>query len=270
PYAGHAAELGRSRVTLATRPPAEKTNCSGPTLYSRVAQDLAEAIGSGRYPVGALLPTEMELCEHYGTSRPTVRLALQELQGMGLVSRRKHVGTRVESRSPSGAYTQSIASLDGLVQLAEDQERVVKAVDEVVADRALARELGCTPGSKWVRMQILRLDRKGDTLPIGWTDAYLDPAYADIPKLLKESPTELVSSLIESKFGKRVAEVEQTICAISLAAGMAESLNAGAGTPGLKIIRRYLDKANEAFEITVTVHPADRMQVSMRLRRDRP
>ena len=239
-------------------------------LYSRVAQDLAEAIGSGRYPVGALLPTEMELCEHYGTSRPTVRLALQELQGMGLVSRRKHVGTRVESRSPSGAYTQSIASLDGLVQLAEDQERVVKAVDEVVADRALARKLGCTPGSKWVRMQILRLDRKGDTLPIGWTDAYLDPAYADIPKLLKESPTELVSSLIESKFGKRVAEVEQTICAISLAAGMAESLNAGAGTPGLKIIRRYLDKANEAFEITVTVHPADRMQVSMRLRRDRP
>src|SRR5471030_3251365 len=144
-------------------------------LYSRVAQDLAEAIGSGRYAVGALLPTEMELCQHYGTSRPTVRLALQELQGMGLVSRRKRVGTRVESSSPSAAYSQSVASLDGLVQLAEDQERVIKAVDEIVADRALARELGCTPGSKWVRMQILRLDRKGDALPIGWTDAYVDP-----------------------------------------------------------------------------------------------
>ena len=239
-------------------------------LYSRVAQDLAEAIGSGRYPVGALLPTEMELCEHYGTSRPTVRLALQELQGMGLVSRRKRVGTRVESSSPSGAYSQSVATLDGLVQLAEDQERVIKAVDEIVADRALARELGCTPGSKWLRMQILRLDRKGDTLPIGWTDAYVDPAYADIPALLKESPTKLVSSLIESKFGKRVAEVEQTVRAISLSAELAVSLNAQEGMPALKIIRRYLDNANEAFEITVTVHPADRMQVSMRLRRDRP
>ncbi len=89
-------------------------------LYSQVAQDLAESIGSGRYPIGSLLPTEMELCEQYGTSRPTVRLALQELQAMGLVSRRKRVGTRVESSSPSGGYSQSMVSLDGLVQLAKD------------------------------------------------------------------------------------------------------------------------------------------------------
>lgn len=238
-------------------------------LYSQVAQDLAEGIGSGRYPIGALLPTEMELCQQYGTSRPTVRLALQELQAMGLVSRRKRVGTRVESSSPSGGYSQSMASLDGLVQLAEDQERLVKAVENVVIDRTLARELGCAPGSRWVRIQILRLDRTGDALPVGWTDAYVNPAYSDVPKLLEESPKELISSLIESKFGKRIAEVEQTIQAVSLNANVAKCLNAEEGSPGLKIIRRYLDQANEAFEITVTVHPADRMLVSMRLRRDR-
>jgi GntR family transcriptional regulator len=238
-------------------------------LYSQVAHDLAEAIGAGRYPIGSLLPTEMALCEQYGTSRPTVRLALQELQAMGLVSRRKRVGTRVESSSPSGGYSQSMASLDGLVQLAEDQERLVQSVETVVIDRALARELGCAPGSTWVRIQVLRLDRKGDALPVGWTDAYVDPAYADIPNLLKESPKELISSLIEAKYGKRIAEVEQTIQAVSLNARFAKSLNAEEGSPGLKIIRRYLDQANEAFEITVTVHPSDRMVVSMRLRRDR-
>jgi IS5 family transposase len=31
PYSDPAAELGRSRETLAIRPPVEKTNCSGPT-----------------------------------------------------------------------------------------------------------------------------------------------------------------------------------------------------------------------------------------------
>ncbi|WP_429299007.1 GntR family transcriptional regulator [Paraburkholderia sp. GAS199] len=162
-----------------------------------------------------------------------------------------------------------MASLDGLVQLAEDQERLIKSVDEVVIDRLLARELGCAPGSRWVRIQILRLRRKGAALPIGWTDAYVDPAYADVPKLLKEAPTELISSLIESKFGKRIAEVAQTIQAVPLDAELASRLNAEEGSAGLKIIRRYLDHANEAFEITVTVHPADRMLVSMRLRRDR-
>jgi DNA-binding GntR family transcriptional regulator len=238
-------------------------------LYSQVAQDLAEAISSGRFPVGALLPTEMALCEQYGTSRPTVRLALQELQAMGLVSRRKRVGTRVESSSPSGGYNQSIASLDGLVQLVENQERVVKEVKTVVIDRALARELGCAPGSTWVRIRVLRLDGAGETLPVGWTDAYVNPAYADVPKFMKQSPKALISSIIESKFGKRVAEVEQTIQAVALNAEHARHLDAEEGSPGLKIIRRYLDQANEAFEITVTVHPANRMLVSMKLRRDR-
>ena len=36
--------------------------------YQRVADDLTKRIGSGRYPVGGYLPTEMELCGQYGIS----------------------------------------------------------------------------------------------------------------------------------------------------------------------------------------------------------
>ena len=65
--------------------------------FSDIARHLKEGITSGHYPVGTLLPTELELRDHYKTSRHTVRAALQELQQLGLVSRRKNVGTRVES-----------------------------------------------------------------------------------------------------------------------------------------------------------------------------
>jgi hypothetical protein len=72
----------------------------------------------------------------------------------------------------------------------------------VVAGPAGLASLGCAPGSHWVRIQILRLDQKSNGLPIGWTDTYVDLAYADVPRLLEESPKELISSLTESTMGR--------------------------------------------------------------------
>ena len=108
------------------------------TRYAQVARDLVAGITSGRFPVGSLLPTELELCERFGTSRHTVRAALRELQALGLVSRRKRIGTRVEATQASGGYNESLASLEDLVQLAATHVRAVQEIDDVVADRSLA------------------------------------------------------------------------------------------------------------------------------------
>lgn len=240
-------------------------------LYAQVAKELSAAITSGRFPVGSLLPTELELCGQYGTSRPTVRLALQELQALGLVSRKKRLGTRVESATPQTGYSQSVATLEGLMQLAEDQVRVVRKVETVVVDRPTAKQLGVLPGTRWIRIELLRLPGDGNAeKPVGWTETYIDAEYTDVPKLLRKQPKVLVSSLIESLYGRRVAEVEQTVRAVPLAPELAPVLHADAGSPALCVMRRYLDHTNEAFEIAITIHPADRMVVKSRLRRDRP
>ena len=112
------------------------------TRYAVVAKDLMEGISSGRFPVGTLLPTELELCELYDVSRHTVRAAITQLQNQGLVSRRKRVGTRVESATPKGGYSQSLASVSDLVHLAETQVRSIQSVQHFVADIALAKRLG--------------------------------------------------------------------------------------------------------------------------------
>ena len=67
------------------------------TRYASVARRLAEGISTGEYPVGTVLPTEFRLAEQFGVSRATVRSALRELQQLGLVSRRRNTGTRVEA-----------------------------------------------------------------------------------------------------------------------------------------------------------------------------
>ncbi len=234
-----------------------------------LARDLAEGIASGRFAVGTLLPTEFELCERYTTSRYAVRKALDELQDLGLISRRKNVGTRVEAQRPKPGFSQSIATVDELAQFGAEHVRVVREVQAVVADLALAKELGCEGGARWLRISSLRMDGSRKPRPICWTDVYVDARYADIGELVRESPGTLISSLIEARYGRSIARIRQEIKALCLTKAMAGELKADAGSAALKVTRRYLDASDELFEISVSIHPADRFTFAMELSRSR-
>ena len=237
------------------------------TLWARVARDLRTGIGSGRFPVGSLLPTELELCAHYGASRHTVRTAIRQLQDQGLVSRNKKAGTRVEAAVPTIGYRQSLASVEDLIQFGAAHVREVQETDVVIADADLAADLGCEEGSRWYRISSLRLDVRPGGAPVGWTDVYIDPAYADLGNVVRASPDLLVSTLIEQRYGRRSAEIRQDVDAIALPAARADALRARAETPALRILRHYVDDKGKVFEISSSIHPAGRFTVSQRMRR---
>lgn len=236
-------------------------------LYAQVARGLAEAIAAGRHPVGSLLPSEAALCGHFGASRHTIREALRELVDAGLVSRINGVGTRVEAARRDSGYDHSLASLDDLVQLAAKNERIVKKVDEVVADRALAAEIGCKPGSRWLHIASTRADADPRRPPICWTDNYVLPKYAGIRKLIRRDPRALISELIERHYGWQSAEVRQAITAIGVPAAVAGELGVAPGAPALKIVRQYVDRAGESYSTTISIHPEGRFKFSMVLKR---
>ncbi|WP_066457169.1 GntR family transcriptional regulator [Castellaniella caeni] len=236
--------------------------------YIRLAQHLTESITQGSYPLGSLLPTEMQLCELYGTSRHTVRAALNELQQLGLVSRRKNVGTRVVATEIRTGFRPTLASLDDLVQFGAEHTRVVQSAEPVEASGELARLLACQPGERWLRIASLRLQDSKRTLPIGWTDVYIAPSYAEIIDEVRAQPDMLISTLIERRYGRRIAEIHQEICACTLQdAAMAQALQLPVGSAALKIVRHYLDAAGQVFEVSVTIHPAERFSVSLQLKR---
>jgi len=136
----------------------------------------------------------MEVCAQYDTSRHTVRAALHDLQQLGFVSRRKNVGTRVESAQPSNDFRPSLASAENLVQFGTTHVREVQAVEKTTATSALAKELGCAPDARWLRISSLRMDRDPRRPPIGWTDVYIDPAYSKIEEIVRASPRTLLSA----------------------------------------------------------------------------
>jgi GntR family transcriptional regulator len=243
------------------------TSASAKPNFAGIARNLTEGIAAGRYPVGSLLPTELELCTQFGTSRHTIRAALNELQQLGLVSRRKNVGTRVEAAAPTNDFSPSLASVDDLVQFGSTHVRRVQEIGEVALDAALARQLGCKEGTRWLRIASLRMNAATDRLPVGWTDVYIDPAYAEVAQRVATSPGVLVSAMIEATYGRRIAEIRQEIHAMTVAEPMAAALQVAPGSTALRIFRWYYDATGQVFEMSVSVHPADRFAVSMRLKR---
>jgi len=235
--------------------------------FADIAQELTDAIAAGKYPVGTVLPTELELRDHYKTSRHTVRAALQSLQERGLVSRKKNAGTRVESAVPKSAFRPSLASVDDVVQFGEEHLRLVQSVTEVVAEGALSAILQCSDGTPWLRISSLRVAGDASKPPIGWTDVYIDASYSEVADAARTQPDRLISALIEERYGRAIAEIQQDVHALNVTGEMTERLQVDAGAAALEIVRRYFDASGEVFEISVSVHPATRFSVSMRLTR---
>ena len=67
-------------------------------LYQQVLEDLRAKIEDGTYPLGAKLPSEVELIKIYDVSRITVRRAVSELVSEGILVKEQGRGTFVRSR----------------------------------------------------------------------------------------------------------------------------------------------------------------------------
>jgi DNA-binding GntR family transcriptional regulator len=230
---------------------------------------LVKEIVGGRYVVGTLLPTEHELAEHHSVSRHTVRAALRLLQDLGYVSRKKAVGTIVESANPSASYTQSFSTAEDLVRVAATEVRSIEDVRPVTLDRNTARRLEAPVGSQWILMSATRVDVRKGRAPVAWADIYIDAAFARITDDIRSHPDVLVSSLIEREFGMAIAEIRQVVSGMLIEAPLANILGVEPRSAGLRLVRQYKSAGGRILEITDTCYPADRVSVSFQLKRSK-
>ena len=118
------------------------------TLVSQVSQALRTEIAAGRYLPGDRLPTEAALSAEFDVSRPTVRAALRELEGLGLIHTQHGVGSFV---------TEHDAVRAGL-------ERMDSITESI---RAQGREPGMVYASRMIRPvlpeEAARMGVDGDT-----------------------------------------------------------------------------------------------------------
>jgi GntR family transcriptional regulator len=91
----------RQRLILSSRFPDIAIDRTSPVpFYFQLSELLEQEIASGRWERGVRLPSEPELCDHFGVSRTTVRQALARLEQEGLITRDRGRGTFVASSRP--------------------------------------------------------------------------------------------------------------------------------------------------------------------------
>lgn len=237
--------------------------------YTELAEAFIKDIGSGKLPVGATLPSEVALAAQHGVSRATLRSALQMVQDLGLISRRKRAGIRIEAATPPRAYERSMSNLEDLMQFATMTERRVQSIGPVVCDQALADRLKCNVLTQWLRVELLRIDPADPQRPLCWTDVHLNPAIGKGLRSQLKKSSGLICEMVEEKYGCAVAQVRQEIRAVGLPERVAGKLAAAPDSHALEVTRWYLDQQGAAFEVTVSVFPADRFAYTLLLRRQR-
>lgn len=79
-----------------------KSDGAGP-LWLQIRHALSDRINSGAWAAGTRIPTELELAEHFDTSRMTANKAIQSLVHDGVLERRRRTGTIVARRAQERA-----------------------------------------------------------------------------------------------------------------------------------------------------------------------
>ncbi len=236
--------------------------------YADLAHEIVRDITNGVFSVGSILPKEVELAEQHRVSRGTVRTALRMVQDLGLISRKKRAGTRVEHIQLRQEYSPAISSIEELTQsYGAIAQRKVHFIKEIVVDIALSRHLGMAAGTRWLHIGVSGADPAVPGRLINWSDIYVDAEAGKRIRKLVRSSDELICDLVQRVTGRVVMEVQQRIRSISIPDEVAKRLGTEPNAPALEFTRHHLDQSGSFLEVVTAIHPGDRFTYFTRLRR---
>ena len=225
-------------------------------LYETLAQQL------DGLPAGAPLPTERDLCEVFGVSRPTVRRALRQLEAEQRIVRQQGRGTFAAKPKIDLALALTSLSEDMLAHGVVPGAKLID-VSRLRADADIEARLGLEPGGEVLRVERLRL---ADGDPVAIEVLFVSTARFDgISAALGLGKS--FYRLLHTDYGVELASAEETIEAVAAGPREAKLLGIPAGSPVLLLSRRTVDTSGQPTEYVRSVYRADRFRLRSFLER---
>ena len=232
---------------------------SAQPLYLQIKNVLAQRILDGEYAPHERLPSESELMKAFGVSRITVRQALRDLHGDGLVFSVQGKGTFVSKPKA----IQDVQRLQGfgesmVPQGYEASTRMI-SLQEVRPSQEVAEALGVKQTDSVVEIKRIRyLNRE----PIS-VDHSFYPAHIG-RKLAGRDLTQDIFPLLENEFELMLDHADLRIEATLADEDEARWLNTNVGAPVLLIRRLVFDRQNNKIAFEFLSHRGDAFQYHLR------
>ncbi len=229
------------------------------TRPAALASELTAEIAAARYPIGSRFPAEQALQERFGVGRHTVREALKLLTEQGLIGRRRKTGTVVLSHRPVSHYVHSLRDIHSLFDFARSTRLDIRHEGFVTFGEDATGEMADLPDRRWMRFAGRRATRH-DGAPLCWSEIMVPERFTPDREAVRRDDR-AVYEIVCRQYGLKLDHVEQKVAATALPAGVADILNAPAGSPALLLTRRYVAHTGATFEISYNLYPAERFSL---------
>lgn len=229
----------------------------GSALYIAVQQKIADMIRAGEYKVGEQLPTEAELCQQFGVSRTTVRLALQRLEFDGVIERVQGKGTFVSEpkigwASPNESFVQQMQT-HGL----SSHSRVLE-LSVIPANYSLSQTL--MVNERDPIFKLVRLRFAGNE-PLQHVTSYIPWFVA--PGLNEEDCSNSLFELLRTRYNVSIHRTVESLEPICIDEELSQLMNIPAGSPAFLLYSLTYGSDDTPIEYARMIIRGERFKFTM-------
>ncbi len=221
-------------------------------LYHQLEYLLRHEIETGRYQVGDPLPSEGEICSHYGVSRSVVRQTLTNLANAGLIRTERGRGSFVAEQKLQERFVQRATGLY------EDLRRMGYEIrTQVVRQAEVQLPLRVQEFLEVDRGVLIDRVRSVDGRELAFIRTYLSQGSCPgLDKLDLEDRS--LYQVLDEEYGLRIRSGRRTVESVAADGEVAEHLGVEEGEPVLLLRSQSRDERDRPLEWFEAWHRGDR------------
>ena len=215
-------------------------------IYRRIRDHFVAKIANGELKSHEQLPAERTLCSEFDISRTTARLALVQLESLGLVYRKGRRGWFVAPDPVHYSLTRTVSFTDTVISQGGKPGTKLLEFETLVASDTIREQLALDEGE---RVHLVRRLRSINSHP-AMVEAFYLPAER-YPGLLELdlAPDRSLDDVLAERYGLRPRRGQVSLGLRALPAAYANALEVPEGTIGIYIARVVVDDGGRPIEL---------------------
>lgn len=228
------------------------------TTVAVICLTLSEKIANGAFSAEGRLPSERQMSEQFSTTRITLREALSQLEGQGLIYREVRRGWFVSP--PRIVYNPLQRSHFHAMAREQGRSARTEVIDAkvLIASDAVCGKLTLPPKSE---VYCIRRLRYLDGRPVLYVEHYLNPQF--FPNILSADLTQSLTDLYSSQYGVSYGRVRFEMVPTRLSEQASCALKIAPGSPALFITRTNRDQHDRVIDCDLEYWRYDALHIDV-------